>query len=56
MARLIIEGSDLVVALSGLERLGALHKDVRVPLTPKPRPPTYAPPPESNFLAFAMQP
>jgi hypothetical protein len=32
MARLIVDGSDLVVGLSWLERLGAAHKDVRVPL------------------------
>ena len=32
MARLIIEGSDLVVGLSWLEKLGALRGNVRVPL------------------------
>jgi hypothetical protein len=32
MAKLIVDGPDLVVGLSWLERLGALHRDVRVPL------------------------
>jgi hypothetical protein len=32
MAKLIVNGPDLVVRLSWLEKLGALHKDVRVPL------------------------
>jgi hypothetical protein len=31
MAQVRIEGDDLVVALSGWEKLGALHSDVRVP-------------------------
>jgi hypothetical protein len=30
--RLIVDGPDLVVGLSWLEKLGALHRDVRVPL------------------------
>ena len=33
MAALTIQGSELVVTLSMLEKLGALHGDVRVPLT-----------------------
>jgi hypothetical protein len=32
MARLIVDGPDLVVGLSWLEKLGAFHRDVRVPL------------------------
>jgi hypothetical protein len=32
MARLIVDGPDLVVGLSWLEKLGALHRNVRVPL------------------------
>jgi len=32
MARLIVDGADLVVGLSWLEKLGAVHKNVRVPL------------------------
>jgi hypothetical protein len=32
MAKLIVDGPDLVVRLSPLEKLGALHRDVRVPL------------------------
>ena len=32
MAKLIVDGPDLVVRLSWLEKLGALHRDVRVPL------------------------
>lgn len=32
MARLAIDGEDLVLALSRWEKLGALHGDVRVPL------------------------
>lgn len=32
MAKLIIDGPDLVVQLSSLEKLGALRGDVRVPL------------------------
>ena len=32
MARLIIDGPDLVVGLSWLEKLGAFRGDVRVPL------------------------
>jgi hypothetical protein len=32
MAKLIIDGPDLVVGLSPLEKLGAFHRDVRVPL------------------------
>lgn len=32
MARLVVEGSDLVVRLSPLESLGALHRPVRVSL------------------------
>ena len=32
MARLIIDGPDLVVGLSWLEKLGAFRRDVRVPL------------------------
>ena len=32
MAKLIVDGPDLVVRLSWLEKLGAVHKDVRVPL------------------------
>ena len=33
MAKLIVDGPDLVVRLSSLERLGALRGDVRVPLS-----------------------
>ena len=33
MARLLVEGTDLVVRLSPLERLAALRDDVRVPLS-----------------------
>jgi hypothetical protein len=33
MARLIVEGPDLVVGLSSLEKLGALRGDVHVPLS-----------------------
>jgi hypothetical protein len=29
MAKLIVDGPDLVVRLSPLEKLGALHRDVR---------------------------
>jgi hypothetical protein len=32
MAKLIVDGPNLVVALSWLEKLGALHRNVRVPL------------------------
>lgn len=32
MAKLVLEGDDLVVRLSPLEKLGALRGDVRVPL------------------------
>jgi hypothetical protein len=32
MAQLLVDGSDLVVRLSSLEKLGALRGDVRVPL------------------------
>ena len=32
MARLIVDGADLVVGLSWLEKLGAVHGSVRVPL------------------------
>jgi hypothetical protein len=32
MAKLIVDGPDLVVRLSPLEKLGAFHGDVRVPL------------------------
>ena len=32
MARLIVDGADLVVGLSWLEKLGAVHGNVRVPL------------------------
>lgn len=32
MAKLIVDGPDLVVRLSPLEKLGAFHRDVRVPL------------------------
>ncbi|MGH3285776.1 MAG: hypothetical protein ACRDPD_14000 [Streptosporangiaceae bacterium] len=32
MAKLIVDGPDLVVGLSPLEKLGAFHRDVRVPL------------------------
>jgi hypothetical protein len=32
MARLIVDGPDLVVGLSWLEKLGAVHRNVRVPL------------------------
>jgi hypothetical protein len=38
MARLIVEGQELVVGLSWLEKLGALRGNVRVP------PPSAAPP------------
>jgi len=31
MAKLIVDGPDLVVRLSPLEKLGAFHGDVRVP-------------------------
>ena len=33
MARFVIEGSDLVLHLSPLEKFGGLHGDIRVPLT-----------------------
>jgi len=33
VAQLVIEGADLVVRLSLMEKLGAFHADVRVPLT-----------------------
>ena len=33
MAKLVIDGPDLVVQLSSLEKLGAVHGDVRVPLS-----------------------
>jgi len=33
MAKLIVDGPDLVVRLSSLEKLGAMHGDVRVPLS-----------------------
>jgi hypothetical protein len=33
MARLIVDGPDLVVGLSWLEKLGAAHGNVRVPLS-----------------------
>lgn len=33
MAKLIVDGPDLVVRLSSLEKLGALRGDVRVPLS-----------------------
>lgn len=33
MAALTIEGDELVVELSGLEKVGAFHGDVRVPRT-----------------------
>jgi hypothetical protein len=33
MAKLIVEGPDLVVGLSSMEKLGALRGDVRVPLS-----------------------
>jgi len=33
MAKLIVDGPDLVVHLSSLEKLGALRGDVRVPLS-----------------------
>ena len=33
MAKLIVDGPDLVVKLSSLEKLGALRGNVRVPLT-----------------------
>ena len=33
MARLIVEGPDLVVGLSSIEKLGALRGNVRVPLS-----------------------
>jgi hypothetical protein len=32
MARLVVDGSDVVVRLSRLEKLGALRGDVRIPL------------------------
>jgi hypothetical protein len=32
MAKVIVNGPDLVVRLSPLEKLGAFHRDVRVPL------------------------
>jgi hypothetical protein len=32
MAKVIVDGPDLVVRLSPLEKLGAFHGDVRVPL------------------------
>lgn len=32
MATLVLEGSDLVVRLSALEKLGAMRSDVRIPL------------------------
>jgi len=32
VARLIVDGADLVVGLSWLEKLGAVHGNVRVPL------------------------
>ena len=32
MATLIVDGPDLVVGLSWLEKLGAVHRNVRVPL------------------------
>jgi len=32
MATLTVDGPDLVLALSGWERLGGLHRDIRVPL------------------------
>lgn len=32
MARMMVEGADLVIRLSRWERLGALHGSVRVPL------------------------
>jgi len=32
MARLIVDGTDLMVGLSWLEKLGAVHGNVRVPL------------------------
>ena len=32
MARLLVDGDDVVLHLSRLEKLGALHGDVRVPL------------------------
>jgi hypothetical protein len=44
MAKLVVDGPDLVVSLSWLEKLGALHRNVRVPLRavrsaePEPRP------------------
>src|ERR1700735_5710705 len=36
MAKLIVDGPDLVVRLSWLEKLGALHKAARAPLRPAP--------------------
>ena len=33
MATLIVEGSDLVVKMSEIEKFEAVHSDVRVPLT-----------------------
>jgi hypothetical protein len=33
MAKLVVEGPDLVVQMSSLEKLGALRGDVRVPLS-----------------------
>ena len=32
MAKVIVDGPDLVIRLSVLEKLGAFHRDVRVPL------------------------
>jgi hypothetical protein len=32
MAKLLVDGPDLVVGLSWLEKLGAVHRNVRVPL------------------------
>ncbi|HZR12799.1 MAG TPA: hypothetical protein VFC33_06065 [Acidimicrobiia bacterium] len=32
MAKLVIQGDDIVVRMSGLEKLAAFHGDVRVPL------------------------
>ena len=32
MPRLFVDGSDLVVGLSWLEKLGAVHRNVRIPL------------------------
>ena len=33
MAELLVDGADLVIRLSGLEKLGAFRGDVRVPLS-----------------------